>query len=66
MCCIMAIVDDQNLKPPPGMIPFCIGLIFYGTGLAFGYNAGFAVNPARDLGPRIFTAIAGYGQQPFT
>ncbi|KAE8955346.1 hypothetical protein PF005_g32427 [Phytophthora fragariae] len=35
-------------------------------GMAFGMNTGYAVNPARDLGPRIFTAIAGWGTKVFT
>ncbi|KAE9263586.1 hypothetical protein PR003_g33105 [Phytophthora rubi] len=35
-------------------------------GMAFGMNTGYAVNPARDLGPRIFTAIAGWGTKAFT
>ena len=35
-------------------------------GMCFGLNAGYAINPARDLGPRLFTALAGWGGQVFT
>ena len=50
---------------PKGLAPFCIGLIVAVIGMAFGMNCGYAINPARDLGPRIFTAMAGWGDDPF-
>ncbi|KAI8991379.1 aquaporin-like protein [Mycotypha africana] len=34
--------------------------------LGLGYTSGFSMNPARDFGPRIFTAIAGWGMEVFT
>ncbi|KAI8371290.1 aquaporin-like protein [Choanephora cucurbitarum] len=34
--------------------------------LGLGYTSGFSINPARDLGPRLFTAIAGWGYEVFT
>jgi glycerol uptake facilitator-like aquaporin len=34
-------------------------------GVAFGFNAGYAINPARDLGPRLFTAVGGWGRDVF-
>uniref|UniRef100_A0AC34QYD1 Uncharacterized protein n=1 Tax=Panagrolaimus sp. JU765 TaxID=591449 RepID=A0AC34QYD1_9BILA len=34
--------------------------------LGFGINAGNAMNPARDLAPRIFTFVAGYGWEVFS
>ena len=34
-------------------------------GMSFGLNAGYAINPARDLGPRLFTALAGWGGEVF-
>lgn len=39
------------------MNPFIIGLLILGLGLSFGGPTGYAINPARDLGPRIAHAI---------
>ncbi len=59
---ILAIVDKMNLSPAGNLGPFIIGLVVAGIGMSFGANAGYAINPARDLGPRIFAALAGWGQ----
>eukprot|EP00057_Strongylocentrotus_purpuratus_P018791 XP_011673265.1 PREDICTED: aquaporin-3-like [Strongylocentrotus purpuratus] len=66
MSCILAITDKRNNSPPNGMEPLLIGLVVFNIGICFGYNCGYAINPARDLGPRLFTACAGYGQDVWT
>lgn len=38
-----------------------LGLMIF----AFGFNCGAPINPARDLAPRIFTAMAGWGNAVF-
>ena len=65
LICIMAITDDKNMSPPKGLIPLCVGLSVVVIGMSYGVNCGYAINPARDLGPRIFTAMAGWGSEPF-
>lgn len=62
---IFAIVDGRNSVPPVGLTPFIVGLLVVLIGMTFGFNAGYAINPARDLGPRLFTAIAGWGSEVF-
>ena len=50
---------------PGGMGPYLWGMLVWGIGLSFGGPTGFAINPARDLGPRIAHAvlpIAGKGK----
>lgn len=63
--CILAITDSENMMPNKGLVPIALGSIVFAIGTSFGYNCGYAINPARDLGPRIFTAIAGWGIEPF-
>jgi len=48
----------------PGLAPFLIGTLVWGIGMSLGGPTGYAINPARDLGPRIMHAllpIAGKG-----
>ena len=62
---IFAISDTKNLAPDPKFAPVVVGLIVTLIGMTFGFNAGYAINPARDLGPRLFTAVAGWGGEVF-
>ncbi|XP_051794147.1 aquaporin-9b isoform X2 [Acanthochromis polyacanthus] len=63
--CILAITDRKNIGAPKGMEPLCIGLIIMAIGVSMGLNCGYPINPARDLGPRFFTAVAGWGMEVF-
>jgi glycerol uptake facilitator protein len=52
----------------PGLGPFLIGFLVWGIGLSLGGPTGYAINPARDLGPRIMHAvlpISGKGSSDF-
>lgn len=62
---IFAICDSKNSEVKAGLKPLMIGFLLWGIGLSFGVNCGYAVNPARDFAPRIFTAMAGYGKDVF-
>ena len=46
----------QNV-PAPGLVPFLVGATVWAIGAGLGGTTGFAINPARDLGPRIAHAI---------
>ena len=62
---IFAITDDRN-QPPAQLGPLMIGLVVVVIGMAFGGMHGYAINPARDFGPRLFTAIAGFKNNGLT
>jgi MIP family channel proteins len=62
---IFALTDRLNLAPAPSSIPVVVGAVVVVIGMTLGFNAGYAINPARDLGPRLFTAFAGWGSEVF-
>ncbi|XP_041091689.1 aquaporin-3-like [Polyodon spathula] len=64
--CLLAIVDPYNNPIPRGLEAFTVGFVVLVIGQSMGFNSGYAVNPARDFGPRLFTAIAGWGSEVFT
>jgi glycerol uptake facilitator protein len=42
---------------PPGLGPYLVGMLVWAIGLSLGGTTGYAINPARDLGPRIMHAL---------
>jgi len=66
MIVVLAINDKKNGPPPAGLAPLVLFLLVLGIGASFGMQTGYAINPARDLGPRLLTAMVGYGKQVFT
>jgi MIP family channel proteins len=62
---IFALSDNRNFAPPARLAPVLVGLLVLLIGATFGYNSGYAINPARDLAPRLFTALAGWGTDVF-
>lgn len=66
---VLAILTPKNLNPDygwnVGFGPALVGVIVWAIGLSLGGPTGYAINPARDLGPRIahtVLPIAGKGQ----
>jgi glycerol uptake facilitator protein len=43
-----------------------VGLVVVAIGMSWGGMHGYAINPARDLGPRLFTAAAGFRNNGLT
>ncbi len=50
--CVLAITDRRNVGVPAHLHPLYISLLLVAIGMCFGTNTGYAINPARDLGPR--------------
>jgi MIP family channel proteins len=61
---LFALADRRNAAPASGG-PVLVGALVAAIGMSFGFNSGYAINPARDLGPRLFTALAGWGGEVF-
>jgi MIP family channel proteins len=66
MLLVLAIGDQKNFAAEARLQPILVGAAVVLIGMSFGYNAGYAINPARDLGPRLFTAVAGWGGEVFS
>ncbi len=48
------------------LTPILVGLLVVAIGMAFGGMHGYAINPARDFGPRMFTVLAGFKNNGLT
>ncbi|MEV4327538.1 MIP/aquaporin family protein [Microbispora rosea] len=58
---IFAISDERNSAPLANLAPVIVGLLVVAIGMAWGTDAGYAINPARDFGPRLASFFTGYG-----
>ncbi|KAH9969567.1 aquaporin [Russula dissimulans] len=68
---LFAVTDKKNSNPPGGLVPLILFIIILSVANTVGMQTGNwliggAINPARDLGPRIMTAMVGYGSEVFT
>lgn len=57
---VFALTTAANNPPLANLGPVVVGLLVVGIGMAWGANAGYAINPARDFGPRLASFLTGY------
>jgi glycerol uptake facilitator protein len=62
---ILAITDPANRPVPPSLHAPLIGLVVVAIGVSWGGMHGYAINPARDFGPRLFAVAAGFRDTGF-
>ncbi len=63
---VFAVTDERNQPPGANLTPLIIGLIVLAIGCSFGSLHGYAINPARDFGPRLLTALVGFQRNGLT
>jgi glycerol uptake facilitator protein len=66
MAVIMSLTDDSNGLPRGALAPLLIGLLVAVIGASTAPLTGFAMNPARDFGPKLMTFLAGWDEIAFT
>ncbi|MBL9189785.1 MAG: MIP family channel protein [Opitutaceae bacterium] len=63
---ILGVTDERNAGRPRGLAPLVIGLTVTLLISLLGPLTMACFNPARDLGPRLWSALAGWGSVPFS
>ena len=62
MFLIYALKDDGNIGAG-NLTPLGLFFIIFGIGACFGWETGYAINLARDFGPRLCSYALGYGSK---
>lgn len=65
MFAVRALTDRRNDPPRSNLGPILIGVVVWAIGLSLGGLTGYAINPARDLGPRVAAYLLGWGPSVF-
>ncbi|KID93195.1 aquaglyceroporin, partial [Metarhizium majus ARSEF 297] len=63
---IFALSDEFNNFGAGPLKPLGLFFLVHGIGAGFGWQTGYAINLARDFGPRLVTYMAGYGPEVFS
>ena len=66
MFVIFALKDDTNkgsFSASGAWFPLCLFFLIFGLGACFGWQTGYAINLARDFGPRLMSYALGYGHE---
>ncbi|KAK3673245.1 glycerol channel [Recurvomyces mirabilis] len=66
MFVIFALKDDSNkgsFSASGAWFPLALFFLIFGIGACFGYETGYAINLARDFGPRLMSYAVGYGHE---
>ncbi|XP_046446413.1 aquaporin-10-like [Daphnia pulex] len=64
---VICVVTDKRYSNVPNFLqPLYIGFTLLAIGVAYGSNGGYALNPARDLAPRLVTFLGGWGLGVFS
>jgi glycerol uptake facilitator protein len=62
---VRALTNPRNDPPRSNLGPMFVGAVVWAIGLSLGGLTGYAINPARDLGPRVAAALLGWGPSVF-
>lgn len=62
---VFALTDSENSPPGANLTPLLVGLVVGSIGLSLGGLTGYAINPARDFGPRLTSFVCGWGTSVF-
>jgi aquaglyceroporin related protein len=62
MFCIYSLQDNGNLGAG-NLTPLGLFFVIFGIGACFGWETGYAINLARDFGPRLMSYFLGYGHE---
>uniref|UniRef100_A0A0A9YCE3 Glycerol uptake facilitator protein n=1 Tax=Lygus hesperus TaxID=30085 RepID=A0A0A9YCE3_LYGHE len=67
LCLLLVImgINDERMTPATQHKPIAIGILVFLIGLCPGWCTGYAMNPARDFGPRLVTVFL-WGSEPLT
>lgn len=63
---ILSIVEHFTFDKAGFLAPFAVGALIVAIGMSFGGMHGYAMNPARDFSPRLFTALVGFANNGLT
>src|SRR5262249_50776699 len=62
---VFALTDPRNQPPGANLTPLLVGIVVWSIGLSLGGLTGYAINPARDFGPRVASSLCGWGRAVF-